>query len=194
VASQHTSTSTRPVAPVPADAVRLAGLGSLLVAVVWFDAVAVALMFLVLGGLVVPRLLAVPGPLDVTYGVAVLVAAWSGVLDVYTAVRWWDLVVHAVVTGLVAVLAYGLVVRLGVALDPADVARRSHRVGVPVLTTALGLGLSVLWEIGEWLGHTYLEPSIFVSEVDTLGDLAAGGVGSFVAGLAVMAAARGRLG
>ncbi len=194
MASQHTPTSTRPVAPVPADAVRLAGLGSLLMAVVWFDAVAVALMFLVLGGLVVPRLLAVPGPLDVTYGVAVLVAAWSGVLDVYTAVRWWDLVVHAVVTGLVAVLAYGLVVRLGVALDPADVARRSHRVGVPVLTTALGLGLSVLWELGEWLGHTYLEPSIFVSEVDTLGDLAAGGVGSFVAGLAVMAAARGRLG
>ncbi len=168
---------------VPADAVRVAGLLGVAVAALAFDGVAVALGLLVLGGLMVPRALGTPGPLDAAYGIGLLVAAWSGVLDVYEDVAWWDVVVHFAVTGLVAAVAYGGTVRLGVALDPVDARSRAQRAGVPVLVAALGLGLSVVWEIGEWLGHTYVDPSIHVSEVDTLGDLAAGGAGSLLAGV-----------
>ena len=182
--------SAGPVLWVPADAVRLAGLVSLLTAALWSDAVALALMLLVLGGLMVPRALATPGPLDVGYGCALLVAAWSGVLDLYRQVAWWDLAVHFAATGLVATVAYGIVVRLDVARDPAHVRTGAHRLGVVLLTVALGLRLSVLWELGEWLGHTYLDDSIHVSQVDTLGDLVAGGLGSAAAGLGLVVLGR----
>jgi hypothetical protein len=181
-------TPAAPVLWVPADAVRLAGVVSLATAAVFFDVVAVALLLLVLGGLMVPRVLGTTTRLDVAYGVGILVAAWSGVLDVYRHVLWWDVVVHGVVTGLVAVLGYGVVVRLGVARDAAEAdrhGRRARLVGIPVLTAALGLGLSVVWELGEWAGHTYVDPSIHVSQTDTLGDLAAGGLGSLLAGVAL---------
>ena len=172
---------------VPADAVRLVGLLGLATAALWFDGVAVALMLLVLGGLMVPRALRTPRPLDVAYGVGLVVAAWSGVLDVYERVAWWDVAVHFTVTGLVAAVAYVGTVRLGVTRDPGDVRSRAHRVGVPLVVASLGLGLSVLWEVGEWLGHTYVDASIHVSEVDTLGDLVAGGAGSLVAGALLVA-------
>ena len=45
---------------------------------------------------------------------------------------------------------------------------------------AVGLVLSVLWELGEWTGHLYLDPAIYVSLTDTIGDLAAGGLGAAV--------------
>jgi hypothetical protein len=170
---------------VPADAVRLAGLASLLTAVLWFDGVAVALMLLVLGALMVPRALGTPGRLDVGFGVVLLVAAWSGVLDVYQRLAWWDLVMHFTATGLIAAVAYAIVVRLGSGLPPAQAGARAQRVGVAVLTSALGMGLSVLWELGEWLGDTYVDASIHVTQVDTLGDLVAGGLGALVAGWAL---------
>ena len=47
--------------------------------------------------------------------------------------------------------------------------------------TGLGATAAVLWEIGEWAGHTFLDPSIYVGYADTVGDLAAGLAGSVVA-------------
>jgi hypothetical protein len=188
--SAPSRTSATSLVWVPADAVRVAGLVSVATAAVWFDVVAVALMLLVLGGLMVPRALGSGARLDVTYGVSLLVAAWSGVLGVYEEVVWWDLAVHAAVTGLVAALAYEALVRLGVVRAPGDAVRRGHRVGIPLLVVAVGLGLSVLWELGEWVGHTYLDPSIHVTETDTLGDLLAGGIGSSATGVALVRRAR----
>ena len=185
--SQPTRTSTPPAVWVPADAVRLAGLAAVGVAALWFDGVAVALMLLVLGGLMVPRALGTPGRLDAAYGVGLLVAAWSAMVGVYESVAWWDVATHFGVTGLVAAVAYSGMVRLEVARDPAGARSRGHRVGIILLVAALGLGLSVLWEVGEWLGHTYVDESIHVSEADTLGDLVAGGAGSVVAAAVLLA-------
>jgi hypothetical protein len=182
-------TTSAPPVWVRADLVRVAGLVAVATATVWFGGVAVALMLLVLGGQVVPRALGTGPRLDVAYGVGLLVAAWSGVLDVYRDVAWWDLVVHTVVTGLVAAVALGALVRLGAVRAPDDAVLRSHRLGLVLVTIAVGLGLSVVWEVAEWLAHTYLDPEIFVSETDTLGDLSAGGLGSLVAGAVL---ARGR--
>ncbi|WP_146903422.1 hypothetical protein [Cellulomonas aerilata] len=175
-----------PAVWVRADVVRVVGLAAVAAAVLWFDGVAVALMLLVLGGLMVPRALRIGPRLDVAYGVALLVAAWSGVLDFYRDLVWWDLVVHAVVTGLVAAVSLGALVRLGAVRDPDDADLRAHRLGVALVTVAVGLGLSVVWEIAEWLGHTYVDPAIYVTETDTLGDLLAGGLGSLVAGAALI--------
>jgi hypothetical protein len=190
VSAPPSRTSAAPVVWVPADAVRVAGLLSVAVALVWFDAVAVALLLLVLGGLMVPRALGTGARVDVAYGVSLLVAAWSGVLQVYQEVVWWDLAVHAVVTGLIATVAYGALVRAGVVRDPADAVRRPLRVGIPLVVLAVGLGLSVVWELGEWVGHTYLDPAIYVTETDTLGDLLAGGLGSLAAGIGLVGGAR----
>ncbi len=44
------------------------------------------------------------------------------------------------------------------------------------------MAAGVVWEIGEWFGHTFIDTSIVVEYTDTIGDLAAGGLGSLVAG------------
>lgn len=173
-----------------ADLVRLAGVVSVVVAVVARGPIDAALFLLVLGGLVLPPLFRAPVALDAAYGVGLLVAAWSGSLDLYDAVGWLDLAVHFSATALVAAVGYLAVARTGAAVpphalgaDPAPAGERDGRpLGIVVLTAALGLGLSVLWEIGEYVGHTYLDPEIYVGYVDTVGDVTVGGLGSALAG------------
>ena len=45
------------------------------------------------------------------------------------------------------------------------------------------LALSAIWEMVEWAGRTFIAPEIFVSYQDTIGDMAAGGLGSLLAGI-----------
>jgi hypothetical protein len=49
-----------------------------------------------------------------------------------------------------------------------------------------------LWEVGEWVGHTYLDERIQVGYNDTMGDLVADGLGALVAG--ALLASRSRAG
>ena len=167
---------------VPGDAVRAGAAASLLLAVVGLDPVAVALFLLVLGGTMVPRALGVATPLDVAYGGTLVVAAWAAQLDWYQAVPWLDLAVHAACTGLIAALAGVLLVRTRVVPDPRAARTGRARVGVLVATTGTGAVLAILWEIGEWAGHTFLDDRIGVGYADTVTDLAAGLLGSLVAG------------
>ena len=181
----RTSTRTRAGAAILADATRGLAVASVLVSVVWRSPVDAALFALVTGALLVPRALRVPAGLDIAYGIAVLAAAWSGSLGIYEAISWWDLMMHLVTTGLIAAVAYVAVARL---LGLGEVADRTavpagRAAGVVVLTTALGLALSVSWEFAEWAGHTYADPAIHVGYLDTLGDLAAAGLGSLLAGV-----------
>ncbi|MCC2335399.1 hypothetical protein [Cellulomonas wangsupingiae] len=173
----------------PGGAVRLAGLVCLVVAVVWRGPVDTALFSLVLAGLVVPLAAGAPRGLDAAYGVGLLAAAWCGALDLYQAVGWLDVVMHLVVTGLVAAVAHLLLARrTGAVACPARTSGGAERVGAIAVTTALGLALSVLWEVGEYLANTYVDPTIYVGYADTVGDLVAGGLGSAVAGAWLTAA------
>ncbi|MBX9243940.1 hypothetical protein ICW40_03855 [Actinotalea ferrariae] len=172
---------------VPADVVRVAGLVSLVVAVVWRGPVDAMLFALVAGGLLVPRLLRVPQPLDVAYGVLLIVAAWFGALDVYQAVWWTDLALHLVATGVVAAVAWFGLLRRGAVTDPR---LPPGPRGVVVVTACVGLALSVLWEIAEYLGNKHLDPTIFVEYADTVEDMAIGGFGSALAGLGLSVWAR----
>lgn len=206
-----TTTGTGRPAPVPrlllagpGGVVRVAGAVSVLVALVARGPVDALLLVLVLGGLVVPVVVRVPAALDAAYGASLLAAAWCAVLELYQAVPWLDVVAHVVVTGLVAAVAHLVLARTtGAVLDPAAVdptgapdphavRGRATRVGAVVVTLALGLALSALWEVGEYVGHTYVDDAIFVTYADTVGDLVAGGLGSLAAGLWLVA--RGRRG
>lgn len=172
---------------VVADAVR--GLAALSVVVAGWrtGAAGAALLLIVLAGTVVPRRVAAPGALDAAYCAALLLAAWAGELGWYEAVGWLDLAVHAVTTGLVAAVALAVLVHAG-AVGPSAVPRA--RLGTGVLVVGIGALGSILWELAEWYGWTAFDPTIHVGYTDTLGDLAAGVVGSLVAAALV---ARGPL-
>jgi hypothetical protein len=174
---------------VPADLLRLVALLSVVVGLLAFGGVAGALFFLVLGGTMLPRALRAPAPLDVACSLVLLVAAWAAELDWYLAVGWLDVVVHAATTGLVAVLAHLVLVRLGAAPDVAGSTPARPRLARFVLTLCFGATLAVLWELGEWFGHTVLDDRIQVGYPDTVGDLAAGLLGAAVGGAVL---ARGR--
>ncbi len=158
----------------------MAGLVSFGVAAVFLGLVETAVFALAMLGLVLPRFLGARAALDAPFGVVVLVAAWSSVLDLYTTVPGWDIVIHFLTNGLAAVVAFLLFVRL-TARSGSPVSSGSDLSGT-VLTTSFGLSIGVLWEFAEWMGHNFVDASIFVNYDDTIGDLAAGGLGSFVAG------------
>lgn len=172
-------------ARLAADGVAVAGLVSF-VAAFWFDAVVVALFALVLLGITVPRVARLPGPLQVATGVTILIGAWAATLDWYVAVSWLDLVIHTVMNALLAVVGVLVMRRLG------WLPRRLHPVGTVVLAAGLGAVLAVLWEVGEWVGYTFISDEIGVGYDDTIGDLAWATLGSLGAGLLLVASERSR--
>jgi hypothetical protein len=151
---------------------------SLVAALPW-GVVGLSLMALVLLGVTLGRVVRLPGGLQLLVDVTLLVAAWAALLQLYQ--RWWwlDVVVHVVATGLLTVLAVVLLARTS--LLPAPVPGRPERLRLSAVALAAGLALAVLWELGEWAGHLYLDPAIYVSVADTVGDLAAGVLGAAVA-------------
>ena len=178
-------------AETAADVVRALGLLSFVVASLVVGGTAFPLFALILLGQFLPRYLALPSSLDITIGVVLLAAGWSNPLDLYRMIPSWDLVMHFAANGLVAVVAYLLFVRLALsgARLPDALRLRLPIVAGILLTTTFGMAAGVVWEIGEWFGHTFIDTSIVVEYTDTIGDLAAGALGSLVAGglLAVQA-------
>jgi hypothetical protein len=161
-----------------ADVVRGLTLVSLVVATIGWGGTAFPVMALCLLGVVVPRTLGLRPAFDVLVCVLVLVAGWSSVLEWYTSVFLWDKVVHVLLTGLLAAVAYVIAADLRVVRPATD-----SPLGVVVIVTAVAaFGIGAVWEIGEWAGHTYVDSAIFVGYVDTVGDLAADGLGGVLAG------------
>lgn len=173
----------RGAAEVFADTIRIVGLASFAVAALLLGLVETAVFALSLLGLVFPRFLGARAALDASFGIVVLVAAWSSVLDLYTTVPGWDILIHFLTNGLAAAVAF--VLFAGLTPRTGQSAPRGSDLSRTVLTTAFGLSIGVLWEFAEWMGHTFVDQSIFVNYDDTIGDLAAGGAGSFVAGCAM---------
>ena len=165
---------------IVADAVRLLGLVSVVVAAVWFEPTDAGILALALPALVVPRFLGARPGFDIVTGVTVLVAAWSNVIDLYRTFPAWDIPMHLVATGVLAALSYLAAGRFAVVPLPGDPAFR-RRTGV-VVTTAFGLALSAVWEMVEWIGKAFVD-SIFVTYDDTIGDMIAGGAGALLLGV-----------
>ena len=165
-------------AELAADGVRVVGVLCIIVALIGWSPLDVAVFALAMLGLVIPRFLGVRPALDAAYGVAVLVAAWSGLLNLYESIEYWDLLIHFVLNGLVAAVVYVLAMRCGVIPEHAPF--RS----IVTLTTVFGLAAGVVWEIAEWAGHTFVDETIYVGYNDTIADLTVGGLGALLAGLA----------
>jgi hypothetical protein len=175
----------RPARPVDwvADGVRLLGVLSVVAGFLWWSPTDAGILALALPALLLPRLVGARATFDIAFGLVVLAAAWSNVLDLYTTVPGWDLVMHFACTGVVAAMLYLLLARLSVVPLPLSSGTR-RRTPVAVVT-ALGLAVSALWEMIEWAGKTFISDEIFVSYDDTIGDMAIGGVGAVMAGLVV---------
>lgn len=177
----------------PGGAVRVVGVVCVAVALAGRGPVDAALFSLVLAGLVVPVVGRVGPALDAAYGLGLLAAAWCGALGLYEQVAWLDVVMHLVVTGLVAAVAHLVVARrTGAVVDPTRPAPGATRAASVAVTASLGLALSVAWEVGEYLGNAYVDPEIYVGYADTIGDMVMGGLGSAVAGVLLLRGARRR--
>ncbi|MHA7248578.1 hypothetical protein [Arthrobacter tecti] len=164
-------------AELAADAVRGVAVLCTLAMVFWWEPVDVAVFFLALGGLTLSRYARAHPVFDVVYGCALIFACWSSVLDLYTVIPWWDLLVHCLCTGPVAAMAFVLAAHVG--LLPAP----DSRVAVVLQVLLLGIALSVLWEFAEWAAHSWVDEDIYVTYSDTMGDLAVGALGSLAAGV-----------
>jgi len=163
-----------------ADAVRMLGAASIVAAGIGWGFVDVAVFALSSIGLVLTRFLGIRPALDAAFGVSLLVASWSSVLELYQAWAAWDLVVHFTLNGLAAAVAYIVAARAGVV--PTVAGERGPLAPAIVLCACFGTTAGVLWEWGEWAGHRFVDESIFVAYEDTLADLAAGALGSILAG------------
>jgi hypothetical protein len=166
-----------------ADAIRLLGPLSVVAGFVWWAPSDAGVLALTLVGLVLPRFAGVRPSFDLVFCVTVLIAAWSNVLLLYETVPGWDLVVHAVFTGVLAAVMYLLLARLE--LVPAPLAPGTRRATPILLVTSLALALSAVWEILEWIGWRFISPEIYVSYQDTIGDMGAGWLGGVAAGVVV---------
>jgi hypothetical protein len=168
-------------AEVVADVVRLLVLGSVPVAAIGWGPVALAVTLLALLGAVIPRMLGLRPGFDIALGLLSLIAAWSSTLDWYTTVFGWDKIVHTALVGALGVVITVIGADLGVVADP----RRTPLAGPVVVCATAGLAIGAVWEMCEWVGHTYLDASIFVGYDDTIGDLLADLVGAVAAGFVV---------
>ena len=163
-----------------ADALRVATLAGLGYAAVVGSLKALAVFAVVVLVALVPRLAALPRPVDLAVGLTWTVAGWVNVLGWYVTHPWVDMPVHATTPGATAAAVYLLLARAGLASDlQDDDVRRS---AVIVLTTAVGTTLAVWWEFYEWIVYRNDGPPQ-VGYGDTLLDLLFGTVSSAVAGL-----------
>jgi len=164
-----------------ADAVRVVGFLSVFIAAIGWGGTDAGIVAIGLPALVLPRFLGARAAFDIIYCVSVLVASWSNVFDLYRTVPGWDLVVHFVCTGVLSLMLFVLASRIGVVpggLDEGQAAR------VPIVIVGMtGLAISAIWEMIEWAGYTFVTEEIFVAYVDTIGDMAAGGLGALLAGV-----------
>lgn len=168
-------------AELVADALRLIAVVSIVVAGVGWGAKGVSSFAVVSVAMLLPRALAVRPGFDIAYGVIALVSTWSSVTDLYGAVRWWDLPMHFLMTGLAAAATYVLMVRLRLIEDVGSLPRplRSYA----VIGTTLGAALSAYWEMFEWFTTTFLDPATVLGYRDTVADMVLGTLGGLVAGL-----------
>ncbi|MDR5711505.1 hypothetical protein [Nesterenkonia flava] len=152
---------------------------SVVAAAIWYSLTDAGILAFALPGVFAPRFLGLRSGADIVCSITLLVAAWSNVFDLYTSISWWDVLIHVVCTAVLAAVVHAWAAHLGVVSAP-----RETSLSVTVMVTAaIGLALSALWEMVEWFGYVAITTDIYVTYHDTIGDMAAGGAGACAAGL-----------
>lgn len=182
------------LAAVLADVIRAIAPLSVVAAIFALTWVEVAVMMLVFLGVLLSRAAALPAGLDGATCAVLLAAAWFSVADLYAQLAWIDVATHFAVGAVLAALARVMLERWDAAgLEPSP--RRDSVASVvagALIGAALALALSVVWEFLEWWGHTYIDDTVNVGYLDTLSDVAAGGLGGLLAGAVLAVTSRGR--
>lgn len=168
------------ISDVTADLVRAVAAAGLVWSAVAGTAADVAVFAVVLVVVLVPRLTALPRPVDAAVAVTWTVAGWANVLGAYVAVPWIDIPVHATTPGAIAAAVYLLLARAGLVTGLHDPGVR--RTAIVVVTTAVGTTLAVWWEFYEWVVYHGAGPPV-VGYDDTVLDLLMGTLSAAVAGL-----------
>lgn len=171
------------VLDVAAEIFRGLAVLSAVVAVVFFQPTDAGIIAFALPGFVAPRFLGMKSAMDMIFVGALSIAAWSNVFDLYTRIGWWDMPVHLAVNGLITGGIYLLLARAQIVPDPRS--PQFRRLACIVLATTIGLAISALWEMIEWLGSKYISDAIYAAYDDTIGDMALGGLGSLMVGFVV---------
>ena len=131
-----------------ADLMRVGAAVGAIVALVGIPSFGMEARFLlVLLVLMVPRATGgVPAPLDFAFGATLLVAAWTSTAGWFGTIPI-SLLVHAVSTGVLAVVLYLVLVQVQVLPEPSEPLRRVRVVGWTVLLGLVGGGV---WEAFRW--------------------------------------------
>jgi hypothetical protein len=137
------------------------------------------------------RFLDLPRLFDLGVLVGMFLQAFGNAAGLFTSFRYYDLVVHFCLPLATAPCVYILLARLGVVPDLADAERR-HRIGIFLVTFAIGFSIGAGYEIYEWIANHWLGASLKVGYADTIGDLADDALASALGGwLLVVWAVRG---
>lgn len=157
---------------------------SLFAAIMWMDRADIALFAIVFVALLLPQATLLPRPFDAAVCGALLLASWSAVLNWYQSVYWLDDVVHFTTNGAAAAALYLVLARVSLIRGTSGLNLERSLATPVVLTSLIGLALGVMWEFVERL-DTILNPGTMYGYSDTIGDLAAGGFGSLLAGISL---------
>lgn len=164
--------------PHPGDALRLVALFAIPAAWIASGPLSALAMLLVCGGTWAVRFYSQTRGEDVLGQAVMLFGGTFSVLGTYKIIGWLDLVVHFLMIAILAKLLTNMLLHHG-SMPAAGSPREAG--GVLVAVTSMGVLLAVLWEIGEWVGHTFINQGVGVGYEDTLGDLAAGLLGATAA-------------
>lgn len=170
-----------------ADVLRLTVLLSGIAVVIFLGGDGAVAFFLVFVVLLVPRWAKIAAPFDVALCATLLIACWARQRQWYATVPYADEAVHFVTPGAVAVAAYLLLAQVQLLPDAREELDTTRKASLALLVTCLGLAIATLWEFFEWVANQYAPQKTLVGYTDTISDLALGGLGSLIAGLALTA-------
>jgi len=124
-----------------------------------------------------------PRKIDLAFIVAMMFNGWGDALHLFSKLSWYDNLVHTTLPFSVGPLAYIGLMRMDVVAGLRLGDTHRHRIGVVLVTFALGVTGSAAYEIYEYSVDHYLGQHLVVSEADTVTDLADGFLGAFLGGL-----------
>lgn len=149
-----------------------------------FSAVAVLLV----------RALDPPRRIDLAFIVAMAFNGWGDALGLFDSLSWYDNLVHVTLPLAVGPLGYVALARLDVvpALRLGNTAR--HRFGMGLVAMCFGVLGATVYEVYEFVVDNLLGANLFISESDTVNDLADGLAGAAIGGALLAALGRSQLG
>jgi hypothetical protein len=139
------------------------------------------------------RALDVPRPIDWLFCLAMFFQGWGNALHLFSDFWWYDNTVHITLPASLAPILYIGFSRLDIVPDPSKrVGGTVEVAGMALVAACFGVTAASGYEIYEWVVDNWFGQHLFISETDTVTDLADGFLGAGIGGLllAVWATAR----